>query len=232
MFNNLEYLYEHLPSRFRREDKDLFLKRYLQFFGNTLDDYDSKFDLFFENINPATAGEIWIEFWLKELFGWSWFPAWFTLADKRNLYANFAKHLARRGTAKGIELWLKDFRLVARVYTRPAFYGEFVWGENVLTTSDPLLVVVEIFYIVPREQTEMSVVGESAIGEAVYTNNYPLFTNTELGALLRYVQPQAQEILIIRKEGLNLDYKILIDSATGQILYSNDGQKYLIDSKR
>ena len=199
MFSNLEYLYNHLPTRFRREDKDLFLKRYLQFFGETLDEYDAQFDLFFENINPATASEIWIEFWLKQLFGWSWFPKWFTLADKRNLYANFAKHLARRGTAKGIELWLKDFSLIARVYTKPKFYGESCWGEENFATTELLLIAVEIIHAEPRESKDMVVCGESCYGEAFYARNEPLFTTAELVALLRYVQPDAQEILLIQK---------------------------------
>lgn len=199
-FRNTDYLYSHLPSRFRRDDKDLFLKRYLQFFGDTLDEYDEKFDLFFEHINPDTATEEWIEFWLRELFGWSWFPKWFTLAEKRRLYRNFTRHLARRGTARGIEEWLKDFTIVARVHTRPAFWGEFAWGENVFTTSEPLLVAVEILYVEPRIQTEMSVTGDAAWGESFYSNNEPLFTNAELAALLRYVQPHAQEILLMSKQ--------------------------------
>lgn len=205
-FSNQEYLYNNLPARFRREDKDLFLKRFLQFFGETLDDYDQAFDSFFENINPDTANETWVEFWLENLFGWSWFPRWFTLADKRRLYGNFAKHLARRGTAKGIEQWLADFGLVARVYTRPAFYGEQIWGENAVYVSAPLLIVVEILRVEAEYNAEFGALGDGCWGEQFYVRNQPLFTNAEIYGLLKYAQPQAQEILLIRRDGYSGTY--------------------------
>ncbi len=196
-FDNLEYLYEHLPSRFRREDKDLFLKRFLQFFGETLNDYDELFDRFADNINPATADEQWIEFWLDALFGWNWFPKWFRLADKRTLYANFARHLARRGTARGIELFLADFRLTVKVHNRPAFYGEWAWGEHFTAVAEPLLIVIEIISAAPVSAPELTVYGAAVWGESVYTNYEPLFTQQEVNALLAYQQPQAQEFLLI-----------------------------------
>lgn len=202
-FSNTEYLYEHLPSRFRREDKDLFLKRFLQPFGETLDGYDAAFDAFHSNINPDTASEIWIEFWLENLFGWSWFPRWFTLADKRRLYGNFAKHLARRGTVKGIEQWLADFGIRARVYARPGFVGEMVWGEPELYLSNPLVILIEILRAEMPQPVEMSAVGAGAIGESFYQSVAPLFTAGELNALLRYVQPQAQEIALVTRVGDN-----------------------------
>ena len=227
MFSNLEYLYDHLPARFRRDDKDLFLKRYLQVFGEALDDYDDDFDLFYQNINPATASEIWIEFWLRELFGWSWFPRWFTLTDKRRLYGNFAKHLARRGTALGIELWLKDFSIVARVYTKPAFYGESVWGDDTFRTFEPLLIAVELMYVEPRVWQDESVYGEGCLGEAFYNYNDPLFTTAELFSLLKFVQPYAQEILIIRKSVPRRENRVLIDSATRQVLIDSATRQVL-----
>lgn len=196
MFSNTEYLYQHLPSRFRREDKDLFLKRFLQFFGETLDDYDDTYDTFFENISPETADETWIDFWLENLFGWSWFPAWFTAAEKRNLYANFARHLARRGTRRGIELWLLDFGIVARVHTRPLAWGEFVWNETHFAISEPLNLIVEILFI-KSPQADLHVWGEGAFGEFFYTDATPLFTDKEILDLLRFVQPHAQEIIVI-----------------------------------
>lgn len=198
-FSNQEYLYNHLPSRFRREDKDLFLKRYLQFFGETLDDYDAKFDLFFESIDAATADEAFVEFWLENLFGWSWFPKWFTLADKRRLYGNFARHLARRGTRRGIELWLEDFHIKARAVTRPNYVGEWVWGEPDFFVADPLLILIEILRAERQAKTEMSAVSEMVWGEGFYVDVEPLFTTAEVNALLRYVQPHAQEILFVSK---------------------------------
>lgn len=199
-FSNLEYLYENLPARYRREDKDLFLKRYLTFFGETLDDYDAKFDEFFESINPETATDEWIKFWLQHLFGWSWFPHWFTLANKRQLYANFARHLARRGTRRGIELWLADFGIIARVHTRTAPWGEFVWGETAFAIAEPLHLIVEILHL-QAAQADLHVWGEGAYGEFYYTNPKPLFTQKELLDLIRYVQPHAQDILVVWRVG-------------------------------
>jgi phage tail-like protein len=195
-FSNQEYLYQSLPSRYRREDKDLFLKRYLQFFGETLDEYDAAFDAFFENINSETANGVWIEFWLENLFGWSWFPRWFTLEDKRRLYANFAGHLARRGTRRGIELFLLDFGIVARVHTRPAIWGEFVWGETHFAVTEPLHIVVEILFI-QSPPTDLHVWDEGAWGEFYYTEPKPLFTEKEITDLIRFVQPHSQEITVI-----------------------------------
>lgn len=194
--NNLEYLYNHLPARFRREDKELFLKRFLQVFGTTLDDWDTAFDAFFEQINSETADEKWIEFWLRELFGWSWFPHWFTVAEKRRLYGNFARHLARRGTARGIELWLLDFGIVAKVHTRSSPWGEFVWGETHFAIAEPLSLIVEILFVQSAQQ-DLHVWGEGAFGEFFYTEPKPLFTEKEILDLLRYVQPHAQEIIVV-----------------------------------
>ena len=228
MFSNLEYLYNHLPSRFRRDDKDAFLKRYLQFFGETLDDYDGDFDLFFQNINAETAGEIWIEFWLRELFGWSWFPRWFTIEDKRRLYANFAGHLARRGTAKGIELWLKSFSIIAKVFTKPQYYGEAVFGDEAFFSFEPLTIAVQISHVEPRQWQDEVVFGESCFGEAFYSDNDPLFTNLELIALLRFVQPDAQEILLITEIPARREDLILIDSATRKVLIDSATEKILL----
>ena len=193
-FSNTDYLYQNLPARFRREDKDLFLKRYLQFFGKTLDDYDAAFDSFFNSIDAA-ADVKWIEFWLENLFGWSWFPAWFTVAETRRLYANFGRHLARRGTRRGIELWLLDFGIVARVHTRTLTYGEFVYGESHFAINEQLHIIVEILFI-NSAQTDLSICGEGAFGEFYY-NNPPLYTENEILNLLRFVQPQAQELIVV-----------------------------------
>ena len=60
-FSNLEYLYEHLPARFRRDDDDLFLKRFLSFFGEQLDKFDGDLDHLYQSIAPATASEEFID---------------------------------------------------------------------------------------------------------------------------------------------------------------------------
>src|SRR5215471_3199668 len=97
-FSNGDYLYAHLPARVRRDDPNLFVKRFSQFFGTTMDGWDAIVDNFYQSIDPSTASEEFINWWLWALFGWSWYPSWFTLARKRALYAAFATHLAKRGT--------------------------------------------------------------------------------------------------------------------------------------
>lgn len=194
-FSNLEYLYQNLPARYRREDNDLFLKRFLQFFGDTLDGWDDKYGTFFENINPDTAPADWIEFWLEALFGWSWFPWWFTITEKRRLYGNFAQHLARRGTRRGIELWLLDFGIVAKVHTRALPYGEFVWGESSFVITQPLRLVIEVLFLQSSSQ-DLHAIGEGAWGEAYYVEPKPLLTEREILDLIRFAQPHAQEIVV------------------------------------
>lgn len=203
-FSNQQYLYERLPSRYRREDKDLFLKRFLQFFGETLDGYDATFDLFFESVNPNTAADEWINFWLENLFGWSWFPAWFTLAQKRSLYANFARHLARRGTRRGIELFLQDFGVTSRVHARAVVWGETVWGESAFAISEPLRLVVEILQI-NAPKADFAVWGEGAFGEFYYAQPKAAFAEKELLDLIRFEQPQAQEIVALYPRGETID---------------------------
>ena len=195
-FSNQEYIYGHLPARYRGADRDLFLKRFLQHLGTTLDEWDGKFDAFFESIDPETADGEWIEFWLEALFGWSWFPRFFTLQNKRQLYGNFARHLARRGTRRGIELWLLDFGIVARVHTRTPPWGEFVWGEATYAITSPLHLVVEILFL-QLPEVDMSFWGEAVWGESYYTEPQPMFSEKEILDLIRFVQPHSQEITVV-----------------------------------
>lgn len=199
-FNNTQYLYDHLPARFRRDDQDLLLRRYLQIFGDTLDAWDGKFDSFYTSIAPATATLEWITFWLQVLFGWSWFPWWFTLADKRRVYGNFAKHLARRGTRRGIELFLKDFGILARVHTRAQAWGEGVYGEQVFSITQPLYLIIEILQV-DTPMMDASYLEEGCWGEAIYTVPKAPITEKEILELVRYQQPHAQQINVVWRLG-------------------------------
>lgn len=199
-FNNTQYLYDHLPARFRREDKDLLLKRYLQIFGDTLDAWDGKYEAFFESIDPDTAEPEWIEFWLYALFDWSKFLWWFTIVEKRRLYRNFARHLGRRGTARGIELFLRDFGIVAKVYNRPQAWGEGVYGEQVFSIAQPLYLIVEILRI-DTPAMDASYLGEGCWGESVYTVPRSPITEKEILELVRYQQPHAQQINVVWRLG-------------------------------
>ncbi len=194
-FNNTDYIYDHLPARFRRDDKDLLLKRFLQIFGDTLDTWDGDFDSFWETIDPDTAPLEWLVFWLNALFGWSFFPNHFTTTDKRRVYRNFARHLARRGTRRGIELFLKDFGIIAKVHTRAQAWGEGVWGEQVFSVTQPLYLIVEIIRL-ETPAMDASYLGEGAWGEAIYTRPTPPVTEADIINLVRYQQPHAQVINI------------------------------------
>jgi phage tail-like protein len=197
MTDNTDYLYEHLPARFRRADEGLFLKRLLTFAGDTLDAWDNALDAFWQRIHPSTASAEFVVWWLYSLFGWSWFPRWFTLANKRTLYANFARHLARRGTRRGIELWLLDFGVVARVAARPRAYDDDFYGEGGWLVDEPLVLVVEILGYQDYLNVDRYAYGDSFYHEAYYTPAEELWTRGEIEALLRYVWPVGQEMFVV-----------------------------------
>lgn len=195
---NLEYLYNHLPARMRRDDEGLFLKRFLSFFGAELDKFDQTYDALHERVNPDTATEEFINWWLWALFGWGWFPSWFTLARKRQLYRDIARHYARRGTARGIEEFLRAFGVRARVFARPQYWGEFVWGEDAWTMTGPLGLVVRIYpqqAALPADQTYW---GEFVWGEGALATPSQLLTleRSDIERLLRFQQPLGQTIMI------------------------------------
>ena len=197
-FSNQEFFYNHLPARFRREDSDLFLKRFLQFSGETLDGWDRTFVEFSSQINPQTATEEFINWWLQVLFGWSYFPNKFTLAEKRNLYGNMARHFGRRGTARGIELWLLDFGAVAQVSTRSEFLDDSFFGEPGWEVQEPLIILVEIISLLDWGNYDLGAFDDSFIGDDFLTDGTsPRLTNEEIEILLRFVQPVSQEIFVI-----------------------------------
>jgi phage tail-like protein len=194
---NTDFLYSHLPARYRREDKELFLKRFLQFSGVTLDSWDEMFERFYENIQPATAPESWIEFWLDALFGWSYFPKGFTLEQKRTLYGNFAGHLARRGTPKGIELWLKDFGITSRVYARAEYWDEFYFAEDSWMMEIPLVTIIEIYAGYSLTSYDLGTFDDCIIEDTlIFGINEQIVTNVEIESLLRYVQPFGQAFYV------------------------------------
>ncbi|MGA9774018.1 MAG: phage tail protein [Blastocatellia bacterium] len=197
-FSNLDYLYQHLPARVRRDDDGLFLKRFCQVFGITLDEWDVVYETFYQKIAPETAPEEFINFWLWALFGWSWYPKWFTLARKRQLYADFAQHLARRGTKRGIEEFLKAFSIYARVSNRPQYWGEFVWGEGGYTITDALGVVVQISHLADEVNKDVQSAswGEFAWGESNFRDVEPTLTRKEIEDLIRFEWPLSHRVMV------------------------------------
>ena len=195
-FSNLEYLYNHLPGYMRRDDEEtLLLKRFLSCFGETLDAWDAIFENFFEQIAPDTASAEFIHWWLYALFDWSWFPRWFALADLRQLYAHIGRHYARRGTATGIEVWLRDFGLIARVWSRPLIWEEFIWGETAIGVNEPLHLIVDILAVQDRVNLDAVLYEEFLYGEGLMFDPEPTLTDSEIAGLIRFMQPVSQEIL-------------------------------------
>lgn len=195
-FSNLEYLYEHLPAHYRRDDSGLFLKRFLTFFGEQLDDWDATLDNFGAQIAPETASAEFIEWWLFSLFDWSWFPDWFTLANKRALYAHLATHYAARGTARGIENFLREFGVQSRVFAKPAYSGEYVWNDAPeWSMTDALEMVVQVHHLADP-LNDASYYDGFAWGESYCSETQPLLTKSEIEMLLRYQQPFGQKLYI------------------------------------
>ena len=214
-FSNLDYLYNHLPGRVRRDDDDVFLYRFLQFLGTNLDTWDAMLDNFYQSIFPGTASEEFVAWWLWALFGWSWFPSWYSLGRKRALYANFTYHLARRGTPVGIELFLREFSVVGRVWARPLYWGEFVWGESAWVVTAPLAVVVQVLGVLDEVNFDVRGMawGEMVWGEGYLREVSPTLTNREIEDLLRFEWPNGHRMTI--------EYKAL-PSVSGMEAWDND----------
>jgi phage tail-like protein len=200
---NLELLLSNVPSRYRREDDPTnggtdFLRRFFSFFGETADEFDQLHKEFFEKIAPATAPEAYIDFWLDRLFDWQFFPRLFTLNQKRTLYANFAQHLARRGTARGIELWMRDFGANVKVWLREDFLGEMYLGEPGYTVSGPLLIVVELISLVDWNSHDQGTINDCFLGESAFVGEPPVrLTPAEIETLLRFMLPTGQQIIVV-----------------------------------
>lgn len=193
---NTDYLYRNLPSRMRRDDDDLFLERFLRFFGGTLDKFDNDLDTFYAQIAPETASEEFLNWWLYAFFGWAWFPTWFTLERKRTFYANIAKHYARRGTAIGIKEFLEAFGLRVIVETGPLFFGEVTSGEPIWSIVGPLGIVVRLFPETDAVLEELEFFGEATAGESTAMSPGQNLQGADVDELLRFVAPLAQIIMI------------------------------------
>lgn len=197
-FSNLNWLWEHLPEHLRAgaAENNYLLRRYLAAFAGELDAVDAAHDSFHLNLSPDTAPAEFVEYWLWALYGWGWFPDWFTLAQRRSFYRNMARHYARRGTARGIVEFLLEFGIRSRVITRPEVYGEWTLGEEGWLITGPLVVVIQIFPSragIPQEQT---FVGEWALGEDPIAAQGFVPERPDIDQLLRFQQPTGQFFII------------------------------------
>lgn len=198
-FLNLDYLYQHLPARYRRDDSDLFLKRLLSPFGEELDKFDATPDTFFEKIAPESAPEEFLDWWLWAWFGWAWFPAWFTVAQKRAFYADIAKHYARRGTREGIQGFLRAFGIRARVTTEPQYWGELTFGEDTWTMTGPLVIIIQVFPSADALPEDLNFWGELTFGEDHFATPRLTLERADIDGLLRFMWPIGHFIVIEEK---------------------------------
>lgn len=193
---NLDYQYNHLPERYRAADRSGLLKRFLSFFGEQLDKFDQDFETFHEKIKAQTAPEEFVEYWCWTFFGWGWLPEHFTLAQKRAFYADLAVHLARRGTARGIEGFLAAFGVYARVFNRPWHWDEFYWGEEEWTMTRPLAFVVQIFPMRDVAASEQEFWEEFHWEEAYFAPQSGVVEQAGVEALLRFQLPLSQDVYV------------------------------------
>ena len=200
-FSNTDYLYDHLPGRVRRDDDGragapLFLKRFLSWAGNELDGVDQKLDSFYLDIAPATATPDFIDWWLYALFGWGWFPTWFTLDERRTFYSHITQHLARRGTAVGIQKFLADFGVGCVVETGPAFWGDLFWDERGWLCGGPNVIVVRLFPQLPAVPAEAMFWSEAAWNDEFWGEAGQNIATPDVDALLRFEWPLGQFMFI------------------------------------
>lgn len=198
--NNLEYLYSHLPARYRREDakpeQNYILKRFLTPIAQEMDGFDEKYETFHLTIDPATAPQNYIEWWLYSLFGWGWFPTWFTIEQRRAFYSEIASHYARRGTIQGIHDFLAAFGVQTIIEAEPQFWGEGTWGEESFSITGPLGILVRLLPEADAVPEELSFYGEGTWGEDTWAAPALSLQHADVDELLRFCWPLAHIIFI------------------------------------
>jgi phage tail-like protein len=201
--SNLQYMWELLPEFMRRLDEEVtppfFLKRFISFFTQQMDNFDAVIDELHTKVAPETASEEFLNWWLWAFFGWAWFPVWMSLDQKRNFYANVARHYAQRGTARGIVEFLAAFGIKSRVINQPIFYDEFTTDEDEWLVETPLVMVVQIFPQTDALPEELSFYDEWTTDEDAAADPALVPTREDIDALLRFEQPAGHIIIIEEK---------------------------------
>lgn len=183
----------------RRDDVDLFLRKFLSVPCGELDGWELTFDTFHRMIAPETATEEFINWWLWALFGWGWFPAWASIELKRNFYRDIATHYARRGTARGIKEFLAAFGIRSRVIVAPQFYGEYTTDEDGWVIETPLVVIIQIFPETEGVPEQLAFYGEWTTDEWAVVDPVLVPTRADVDALLRFQQPVGHVFIIEEK---------------------------------
>jgi phage tail-like protein len=195
-FSNLDHQYNHLPARYRAADRTLLLKRFLSFFGEQLDKFDHDFETFHELVRASTAPEQFVEYWCWAFFGWGWFPSYFTPGQKRAFYGDLARHLARRGTKRGIEGFLAAFGVRARVFNYDWHWEEFYWDEEEWAVTAPLAFVIQIFPMRDAAAGERDHWEEFFWDDAYFSADDSVIGHADLEALLRFQIALSQDCYI------------------------------------
>lgn len=193
---SLEYLYARLPAFMQRDDAALFLKRFLSPLCAEVDAVDALFDAFHRQIAPETASEEFINWFLWSLFGWAYFPGWFTLEQKRAFYRDVALHYARRGTREGIETFLRAFGITARVFNEPEYFEEAYFDEDGWTMTGPLGLVVQIFPSAAALPSDLDYFEEAFLEESYAFLPSGSLARADVDALLDFQQPAGHIIFI------------------------------------
>lgn len=203
---NTQYLYQHLPSRYRTADaeQDYFLLRFLSVFGQKLDHFDNLYDSLPSLVSPYSAPDEWVNYLLKALFGWSFFPEWFTDEDRLYFFQEIAQLYAKRGTPEGIEEFLLRFGIKAHVITQSPAIGELTIGEDEWLMPGPLGIIVQIELEAGAAAEDMDVIGEFAVGESHLAIPSHSVDRVDLDQLLRFMQPLAQVVMIEDLRGPSL----------------------------
>ena len=164
-----------------------------------MDRVDEAYDSFHLKIAPESAPVEFIEYWLWRLFGWGWFPEWFTLTQRREFYAQVARHYARSGMKRGIEEFLAAFGIEARVFDRPQHWGQFVWGADVWTFTGPLVIVVRIYPNAAAVPENLTFWGRFVWGRSHLATPALVPERADVRELLRSQKPVGQRLIIEEK---------------------------------
>lgn len=199
--NNLNWLWDHLPAHVRDggEGGNHLLRRFLSGIGAELDAVDAAYDSFHLRLAPDTAPAEFVEFWLWSLYGWGWFPDWFTLAQRRSFYGNVARHYARRGTARGIVEFLLEFGIRSRVITEPLFYEDWALEDEEWLVEGPLVIIVQIFNGSAGVAQEQTYYEDWALEEDALDDDPVVPTRADIDQLLDFQQPVGQLMVIEEK---------------------------------
>lgn len=215
----LKRLVESMPPPYRPPETRDFLERLLLPSAEDLNRVNGTIDILDTYVLPEQAPEGWVDWMLTEWLGWTLIPDGYPLDRKRRLLRNLHAHYKRRytvgrNTAKsyvtnenstaiekeladpqandGIRLLLREFGVVANVYDRPLYVGNYLTEIGV---GGPLDVVVRVQYYEPWESPLDTFIG-GYLGNIYAYRTTPLITNAFVAALCEWSRPAGVRMVI------------------------------------